>query len=324
MPQLRNDLEVRFNSAPEPGRKGFFSEFQQSDLVRFIAQGGEQTDIQFVGVRNQDYVMGGYQLQLSYRVTTPECVLDLIVPVHGTRSPTKEFQGRQWQVLWREIGLRQLTPTAEGKAMLELQAQAQGFLENWLKELRAGQVDQAYLSTRDSARRKDLWQDYQARSRTLPAAAAGSLAAGGWAGLAGPLAGFLGARELCLPGYQEFLKGGMVRADAEKFWPANRRDEVVEQVRKLFERPDPGLGIAIHRDRVRLLPWTREGDQLRLWQDVVVRVGKYQVDGFLIVECNATALESAAPPAWRVAGLELIRAREPTAAPPRDGPPPGP
>ncbi|WP_410962140.1 hypothetical protein, partial [Salmonella sp. SAL4457] len=52
---LREDLEVRFNSAAQPGAKGPFSEFLQSEVVRFIVQAGQQTDVKFLSVSDWDY-----------------------------------------------------------------------------------------------------------------------------------------------------------------------------------------------------------------------------------------------------------------------------
>ena len=41
---------------------------------------------------------GGYQVRLLYRITTPEASFDLAVPLHGSKSQSKEQPGRQWQV----------------------------------------------------------------------------------------------------------------------------------------------------------------------------------------------------------------------------------
>jgi hypothetical protein len=324
-PNLRRELEERFNTGGREGSsRGFFSEFQQSEVVRSLLQGGEKADIKLTSVASWDYVLGGYQVKLAYRVVTPECTLDLVLPVHGATSASKEQPGRQWQVNWSEAALRKAAPTAHGTNLANLQSQAQAFFDSWLNALRSGRLDQVYLATVDLDRRKQVWESYQAQSQTLPAALLATAATGGL-GTTSVLAEMQTWHDLTLqPWSQKFTRGELVRLDDRKFWSsdAERRGEWLPEVRKLFERPVEGLGRSMDRDRVRLLRWGRDGNRLQMYQDVHIVVrGQSLVDGIVVLECDAAAAESGPPVEWRVAGLELVRARPMPAAPGQRGPP---
>lgn len=328
-PHVASDLNIRFNQPGEGSRKGFLSEFLQRDVVRLIAQGGDQTEFKLLSVGDWDYAEGGYQVRLLYRIKTPEANMDLAVPLHGSKSGSKDQPGRQWQVLYRQVEPKRLELTDEGKRLVALWGQSQVQLDGWLKSLQAGQLENAFLATREPGERKQLFDAFQARSQAMWVALLGSVAEGGWNGWTGGLAPFLAQRDLCLPGYTEFTQGDLLLADGGKFWPTGAKQaEVYQEVRKLFQQPE-GLPRSLEREPVRMARWAKDKDRLRILNDVHLNnvAGKYQVEGFVVLECDANAQPSGGRPVeWRVAGLELARAREGGGGPPgRPVPrPPGP
>src|SRR5262245_50962820 len=68
---LRDELEARFGTG-EGGRPGQLPMFAASELVRFVAQGGQQTNITSLGVKDWAPENNGYVVRHLYQVSTPE------------------------------------------------------------------------------------------------------------------------------------------------------------------------------------------------------------------------------------------------------------
>jgi hypothetical protein len=153
---------------------------------------------------------------------------------------------------------------------------------------------------------------------SLPVAAAGSR----WETLVAMLACGLAYRELCMPGYREFLKGSVVIGDPKNFWPEGKRQaEAFEEVKRLFHSPGQGLAMALEPQPVTISQWRTIGDRFQIRRDYMILLpGRFIVDCLLVLECDAEAAASRGKPVeWRVAGMELIRAHDYPAA--RAGPP---
>lgn len=310
---MRGRLEIAFNTPDEMSRKGMFSRFQQSDPVRYLRRAGSDADIRYQGMKSWDYLHGGYQVRQTYRVTTPEISFDLLVPVQEHRGP----QGRQWQVLLDDSSgggvqfARQPVLTPLGEQVQALQGEAQKFTDTWIEGIQKGRPEQAYLATRALSERQGLESAYHRGLSALPASAIGT-AGGGMPALMDALARLGASREARLPGYADFTQGGLLAPKTEKFWPTGEAQaKVFDEVRSLFRRPEYGIAQALERDPyARTLEWSREQDRIQVRQDVrILLPARIQVEGVLLLECDAGALGSGSPPQWRVAGLELIRAR---------------
>lgn len=313
---LRDTIENRFNTPGENSRRGLYSEFTLADWFRLIRIGGTQTEIQMLGLGQRDYARGGYQVEPRFRVTTPDCIFEIVVPVHGLKSQTKESQGREWQVIRERVEIVRRESTGRGLVLFQLGPQAQGFAHEWIELLRKGGVEAAYLNTREPEKRVELDQVLRQRIRFMYASAPLTAAGNPMAGVSAVAAYLSVPRELGLPGYTEFAAGSLVSENLQDFWPADEktRTEILAEVRRLFQQPGDMLGPAIDRENVLLIPWVVRERTLEFRQDVTLTIGrKYRVDGWLVLTCDASALdakEGDPPPAWRVAGLELVRARE--------------
>ncbi|HXG10895.1 MAG TPA: hypothetical protein VNK04_14140 [Gemmataceae bacterium] len=249
-PGLHSELENRFNTLSEVSRRGLYGAFEQRPEVRLLLLAGSQAEVKLLGIKNWDYVEGGYKVSQTYQVTTPDATFDLQVVVHGIKGTQREFQGRQWY-LTPEVQITQLNFTSRGANLSALQKSAQEFVGQWQADLRAGRA-------------------------AAPAA-------------------------------------DLVQLNEQRFWPPepSKRSLALTEVRNLCQQPELLANFLEVDQSLRVLMHRRDGDRLRFLQDVQFTLAqKHVVDGFLLVECDAKAVETGPPVAWRLAGIELTRIRD--------------
>jgi hypothetical protein len=327
-PRLRDDIQVRFNTAkgPEPGP---YSRFAQRDYVRLLQMAGEQAQVE---LKNADwkYEQNAYSVTLVYQVTASLAKFQVSVTARGQEAAGPKGGGRQWHVVGDSTGMlpSSLNLEAEAKDVL---GSAVPFARTWAEQLNQGQFDEAYRNTQPPAQRKAPAPKKAGLDRTGLGALAGPLAPG-------PLA--VADAGLAQVGRRAFFLGGLVRVDGkytgEPLWMDHdarpdlapekkeaRRAEAVEEARKLF-RPD-----LAGRPQLVLLGseipfWKREGDKLRLWLTGQLAGGdpraapRFLLEVRVVLEADASA--EGAPLSWRVVALELVRG-EGVEGPPRRGPP---
>jgi hypothetical protein len=306
-PQLRRELELRFNAGPEAGSRGPMNMFTQSSLVRVLNHGptaaeGADTQVKPLGVQSWEYKNGGYQLRLVYEVRTPEYSSEVQLMTHGTE---RKGEGRDWAVVLNESGVTPPSSVPPLQARIaELKDSSSAFVEEWLRKLGSGRTAEAYLDTQDPDRRAALRARY----------GAGQL--GGALGADPAPAPLLldpeAARELYLPGYRDFRRGGLVQAPPDTFWADERvRKDIPEATKRLFERPAELLVPRAHVAPVPAPLWAEKDGRLLFYHDASVIVApRYMVQGWFVTETDARALDEAGPsPAWRLAALELSTGR---------------
>jgi hypothetical protein len=310
-PELREALETRFNVG-DAGGKGALSQFEQNFVVRSLVQAGRNAEVKPLGINQLDYEHDGYVVKLNYGITTPEAVTEVVLALRGRTSPNRAFKGRQWGIAWAESRPRpdhhKLTP--RGEQVGRLRQSAAGFIFAWMKKLADGRLDEAFLDTCAPDDRPPRLAAYGVRT-------CGALLAGCPAAADPEL-----ARRLFLPGYAEFADGALVRAEPGTFWamPQNRA-VVPEEFKKLFQRPRELLLPTLRPDVSPPAPWSRDDKTLRVAHDFQMVVGgKHNVEGRIVVETDAAALESSTPPAWRLAAFELVRSKAVADGPPRPQP----
>ncbi len=119
---------------------GDLSKFHDHWLIRAMVMGGkENTNIEPLGVQHCFYEKKGYQVQRSYRITAPEVVAEVSLPVQSTEA-AEAGQQRQWHLAFPHMRIVKTTPTDLGLAMKNLRLLGQGFLESWLQELNRGKA----------------------------------------------------------------------------------------------------------------------------------------------------------------------------------------
>jgi hypothetical protein len=309
-PNLRDEIEKRFNPPSELSRRGHYSDFLANYEVRLLQQGGPQTELKLLGMTDLDYVNNGYQVRLTYQVNAPAWSYELTAVLHGATSRGKSSQSRQWQLLMQGLQSRNFTATPHGNAMLAAQKQAQAFAGAWVNLLRTGDLQRAYLAVLPPAEREEI-------NRTQQQLAAGT----------GSLAVLALPPEVLLPRFGDFTAGKLVLPPAANFWAASdTRDQALDGLKKLFARSGDGVSRSLEIDMVPLLPWQTVGGRLQVRQDVTVGLGgKLVINAALLLETDAKQAEALAdggpPLPWRVVGLEPTRVREAAPAPAR-GPQP--
>jgi hypothetical protein len=77
-----------------------------------------------------EQIDNGYRVQLAYRLQSAEGVSDVTLMLTGTEG--KNLVGREWQV-GTDGNLTAKSRTTYGRLVVELQIEARGFADNWLK-----------------------------------------------------------------------------------------------------------------------------------------------------------------------------------------------
>jgi hypothetical protein len=301
--ELRRDVELRFNTAPDGSGRGQFHSFAQGELVRFCWLAGSDAKVTPLGVSEWLYQEGGYRLRQIFQVDTPEGNFQVQVSTHGVDTPGG--QGRQWRIVIEETRLLQPPlPTALGQRMIELRQSSTNFLRQWIQKLSESRLDEVYLETRPPAERAGARAAYLQRLDVAHLAAAFS--PGSW----GPDADAEGARGLYLPGYRAYSEGSLVQVNPEQYWaPEAVRAEVPAEVKKLFAMPPGALYSALLPEQVRILLWSRDAQHVRVYQEYQLAIlPKYTATAALVIEGDARSVDDATvDPGWRVAALELTR-----------------
>jgi hypothetical protein len=315
-PDDEKEMQARFGQMTREG-KSPLDLFKERDYMRAITQGGEQTEIRPLGVEKWDYEDGGYKIHRAYQIVTPEGVSDFSVTVLGTESPTREYQGREWQIIHTETTFKGVELTQLGKNIGDHNRQSALFLSEWANKLGRRELPEAYLDTRDPAERKQLRENYLARF-------VATIAAGVAPADASPVTGCLRwlpaldlGRPLYLPAYDaQFTQGGIIQT------PRKLNDVggkfVLASMRALLGGPSNGsrlMMMAVEQGSAVHL-WKIENDRLLLPHDF--RVGfqpeqapaQFAGTGVLWVESEAGAATTMRPQQWRVTSLELLGAED--------------
>jgi hypothetical protein len=323
---LREQLEKRFNNVGEKGIKGPFGGYRQSDPIRLLSLDGRAATAESVGVEKWEYIGGGYQVQLLYRVNRPETTCTMVVTVVGTEP--KGSGGRQWHVVADQSGLPQGQKpqiTEEGRALFRAADVAREYYtKDWLEALRTGRPEEAFLGTLPPAERAPLRQSIDGRRVALvlaDALGAGALPCAAPAAAlarAGLIADPGAAREASLPGFHGFVTGDLVRAEAGTFWaPEDLRETIVRLTRAQFGRPGDQLAAALAVDSgmgaARFPFLQRDGDLQTFGFDLMLPLSadasaspSYLVECRVTVECDAAEAAAGVPKAWRFRSLDLV------------------
>jgi hypothetical protein len=219
-PNNESEILLRFNRQVQrgggPQRRGTIDMFRASPMVHFLEQGGKETVIEPLGIKTWDYANDGYEVQRVYRVKSSEGVFDLLIPVRGAESRTHEFEGRKWSVDYPRVNVVRSEISEQAKNIQKLRGQVAIFVQKWGQKLVRGDLEGAYLDTRDPSERSQLKQQYRGRQaasavgRAVPTGFGGSLFGLAWL----PLEDSDLDQELYLPGYKAaFCEGRLVKTE---------------------------------------------------------------------------------------------------------------
>jgi hypothetical protein len=295
-PSRPDRIEERFGASENPGRVPL-RRFETSELIRLVVNGGQDTQVEPRGVTRSEYSEGSYWVERAFDVRTPEGSFEAVITLNGMESP-RDFKGRQWYLRFDFSGIphkEKAMMTALGDERNRLRASAYQFASNWARELRAGHFDAVVLDTAPPAVRRE----YDARlAATQLAATAGDPL--------GSLALAEAARQQLLePRRRAFLDGALV--SLEHFKTSPPADLVQEIKRRLL--PDSVEPIQFTLDQ-QIFPVTEVNGRIRVGLDLQLMLPpRYSADGQLVVEAEAGAARDPDLSVWRVAALELHRAR---------------
>jgi hypothetical protein len=319
---LRNTLEARYNNTPDFTNLQSLSGFNQMEYVRLLEMAGDDAQIELNGINSWNYEKGGYDVILTYQITTPVSIFYLQMGLQGLESRTREWSGRQWHVILTgtkivenpaQTGPGQLMqPTPEGNELGRLWGTGAAVTNNWMEALRRGDLLSAFFLTLPPSERQNL-------SKSL----AGK-----------PLEEVRQALDpKTLKRFDAFLKGDLVSAGKEHFWAIDdaKRDLVTAEMRKMFAANTGSENFQMLKGRSRMGLTQQVGDRLILRYDFQLTRHSFDpmeppvlVEVRVVISGKKTEVKEDNN-AWQVDALELIRTR--TAPPSRGGaavPPGGP
>jgi hypothetical protein len=315
--ELHRALELRYNTPESPTAPGGLSVFGQMHLVRMLAAGGKDTQIELRGVSAWDIKKDAYEITLRYHITTDLVSFDLEVPVVGTVG--RGFTGRQWHVRREGVNMTDQRGTEAGSRYGNLAASGQKFAEDWLKRMTDDNRDGTFQDTLPPDEQSRLTKKGFPQVRNL------NLPADKMTGETPP--GLDADGKEYFEKRKRFIAGDLVQVDKGTFI-VNNPEAVIEDVKKQFL---PGEGrflgqlSAVTRSRV-FMPDVRLGDPIRSAVPVMLLIPpNLLVEGRLWLEVDRSDADQKEIP-WHVASLELLRGRvapQPGTGPPGMGRPAG-
>jgi hypothetical protein len=279
-PDLPDVLEERFNGVTRRNPQGDLTAFAETECVGALGRFGPATKIDPLGVEDWAYAEGGYHLKLLYRAESPAMVAELVVTVEG--KVDEKSGARRWRVVREKTSLKDaaaLEANAEWKRTAAAARSSRDFAEKqFVRLLQEGKREEAFLCTRPAAER--------ARLREAAGAA--------------------------LPGFDDFLAGGLVHAEPGRYRaPKEIRAETIALVRKAFGPEGESLAAGLAPDyRVVAPPLRREGDLYVVEHDFAFRVppkpAHFLIEGRIVVEGDAAEADRGSMLVWRVREVDLV------------------
>ena len=147
-PRDEKTINLRFLMALPAGadgvQRGPLIALREKDIISVLRQGGDKSHITTKGVREWGFKAGGYRVRQMFVISTEDGDFETQVTVHGVESPTREFEGRRWYVVYSESAVIGKRPSAVADEVHELAQDAAPFVKNWFLKLQTGWVGLAY------------------------------------------------------------------------------------------------------------------------------------------------------------------------------------
>jgi hypothetical protein len=317
--QIAQDPRMRDNRQGGP-----LDQFHHNPLCQLLLQGGEETQIQPLGVNSWDYSKGGYEVLLSYRISTPEASAEIYLDTLGSEGRTGD---RAWNVVMSQSKIRDgtMNPTKVGQAMGSLRTVAYGFQQKWRERISQGRLVEAYLDWRPPDERRALLANFSGQVILTNVATAFSSGA----------SVLLDDPSLYLPQFRDFVHGEFVHLD-DNFWApaADQKEMILKDSRILTLYPDSLQLSKITADPNTTEPWRRQGDKILVQQPIslslptsgflvlgtiVLETDGRQLDK-LLAEHEVIGLPEGARLPWRIVEIKLHNAKRQAAASPGGAP----
>jgi hypothetical protein len=304
-------IEKRFD-LPLSGKtpKGRLTLFRENELIRMLRQPAEPPiTVEPLGVRSWAYESRGYKVERTYRITTPEAVFDVLLPVQSVDTDVPG-EGRKWVLLW---GPMDSLPTPRltdfGQRMTSFRFTGMQFANGFLTRLHQRDPLGAYLDTLPAADRRTGFV------RALAAA---------WPSLPGRLG--IPAISLAAATYPDEFRRFWLPESAKLDLGAQAVARLTPPPGKLGERLREKLAsmfgpnapqdftFQIPNESGRLAPWHKEQGKLRItyplegtvpMPDGTIPPPSVLVIGKIVVETDESSEPGRAQ--WRVVGVDFER-----------------
>lgn len=301
-PNLEERVQNRYGTSG--GGKGEYAAFREQDIVQVLTSGGN-VEIEDQGVRELEYEQGGYRVELSYRVTTPEGVFDWIV----TARSSIMGKDRKWMITAPRLAERPRM-TALGETRAGMKDDGLRFVMISANRRSTGDMIGFYLDTLSSAKRREIAEYLKRRSAGVAGLEIAMGQYGGLHFLAGQ-ASLADAERKGVPGLEEFQKQSVATAEPPPRSPAN--PHLADAVSVLC-RPDADVRVRV-AETGRLLLTVVDERTVRCEKDVDISVmdkdnplpvgPKYTLEGRMVVE--GVTPEGYQSPEWRLVKIALLR-----------------
>ena len=325
-PEDENTININFKLAfgSQGAERGLpLDVFRENELVRVFVQGMQDTKVVPKGIQDWDFESLSYTVSRVYRITTDEGSWEVLIKSRGMESASREFEGRQWIVVWSESKVLSHELSDFGRRVQELKGVAGQLAGNWISRVAAGDLIGGYKDTRGLS---------SGPSSEAAANYARLLAAG--LGAAPVQANVVAPSPLnCTLSYFHLLAAGEAVRPAifgllerDQFLKSDKFKANDEALRKAaFVSMESFLGAAKAGEEFRGVkfdpkssrrPWRKTQDSLILPVDCRFGMGgrmedpRYSVESTVFVEFSP--FDASQTPSWRIAGIELIEAKDRT------------
>jgi hypothetical protein len=132
-----------------PGPKGPapLTAFRSHLFVQVFQRGGKDCKVEAQAVHSWGYEKVGYQVTRFYRISTPESIIKVRVPVKSTEGDIGGM--RKWFVDFNQVGIVELQYTPLGLSLKHIQDLAHSFLQDKLNDLRQGKLSEPFPDKTD-------------------------------------------------------------------------------------------------------------------------------------------------------------------------------
>jgi len=281
-----DDPAINARFAPPSTRPGMpmkspLESFRENRLVRTLFQGGLLAQVTPLGVKDWEYAGGGYKVRRSYQIVTEEGTFEAQVTAMGSQSKTREYEGREWQVITGQTGLNDQPPefSERGKEIQNLQMLSSQFIFEWGNKLASGRLAEAYLDTLEPAERSKRAEEVARRQDIT----------------------VLAPQSEKFVASDEETKGHILSAIKGIFGPAQK-----DSPRLVGLKPGMASGYQT---------WKIEQQRARLPHDckLSIAVGgqaQYSVDVIITTESDPGPVTAGRKPAWRIIRVELMHGED--------------
>ncbi|MCI0642658.1 MAG: hypothetical protein L0Y72_16165 [Gemmataceae bacterium] len=144
-PEDGKRMRSQFDQSTTEGQPGQLSAFRRMPLAGLMMSYPNPKDspVEPLGVKEWHYEGRSYVVTRSYRISTPEVTVEILVPVQSTEG-AEEGDARRWFAAMPKGQILKEVPTDLGKGLQYLRFQAREHVDQWLIKLNMGSSFEGY------------------------------------------------------------------------------------------------------------------------------------------------------------------------------------